>query len=117
MYCKNCGKQIENDATFCKYCGTKVNEIVAEKKVESKPTYQHTEQNRAESPVIGILSIIFSFFIAIIGCILGIIGLQSYKEKPNITNCKIGLVISIVSIILEVIAIFAYTAAISNGSI
>lgn len=24
MYCKHCGKQIENDSTFCKYCGNTV---------------------------------------------------------------------------------------------
>lgn len=24
MYCKKCGKQIENDAAFCNYCGTQI---------------------------------------------------------------------------------------------
>lgn len=24
MYCKHCGKQIEDDSTFCKYCGNTV---------------------------------------------------------------------------------------------
>ena len=24
MYCKKCGKQIENDAAFCNYCGKKL---------------------------------------------------------------------------------------------
>ena len=27
MYCKNCGKVINDDAQYCKYCGTYVNEI------------------------------------------------------------------------------------------
>lgn len=27
MYCKNCGKEIEENSTFCKYCGTNLHEI------------------------------------------------------------------------------------------
>ena len=29
MYCKNCGKQIENNSRFCKYCGASQGEMRA----------------------------------------------------------------------------------------
>ena len=31
MFCYNCGKQIDDDSTFCPYCGTKVKEVEAVK--------------------------------------------------------------------------------------
>lgn len=37
MYCKNCGKQIENDSNFCMYCGTKVNNVSSENKKVDMP--------------------------------------------------------------------------------
>lgn len=38
MYCKNCGKQIENDSNFCMYCGTKVNNLGSENKKANMPS-------------------------------------------------------------------------------
>lgn len=29
MFCRKCGNQIENDSSFCKYCGTTMNSIIA----------------------------------------------------------------------------------------
>lgn len=36
MFCKNCGKEISDDASFCRYCGAKT---VEEIKVENKNSY------------------------------------------------------------------------------
>ena len=37
MYCKRCGKEIEDDSIFCKYCGTSTKEIKTEEyKVSSE---------------------------------------------------------------------------------
>lgn len=35
MYCKNCGKEIEDDSSFCPYCGSSVDKKIV---VESKAT-------------------------------------------------------------------------------
>ena len=33
MFCKKCGKQIDDDAIFCPYCGTKISQATSEKEV------------------------------------------------------------------------------------
>lgn len=36
MYCRKCGKQIDNDSKFCRYCGAKTSESVADNKDETQ---------------------------------------------------------------------------------
>ena len=50
MYCKNCGKNIENDSSFCKNCGNAVEKI---------------KKNYAGLIIIGIIIIILNFIGAI----------------------------------------------------
>ncbi len=40
MYCPNCGAELQNGASFCTYCGTKVAESSAEKEKQSQPVWQ-----------------------------------------------------------------------------
>ena len=35
MYCKNCGKQIENNSRFCNYCGASQGEMRAAEEEKS----------------------------------------------------------------------------------
>ena len=39
MYCKNCGKEIDNNAEICPLCGVRVKEAVKEIVVEDKPSH------------------------------------------------------------------------------
>lgn len=43
MICPKCGKQIEDDAVFCTYCGNRVVEIQEEKSVKPKNIVKHTK--------------------------------------------------------------------------
>ena len=36
MYCGNCGKEIENDATFCPVCGSPIAENGGKKTIDRK---------------------------------------------------------------------------------
>jgi len=40
MYCYNCGKEIKDNAKFCKHCGARLDEIVDETKLEENTSMQ-----------------------------------------------------------------------------
>lgn len=46
MFCKNCGKQIDNDSRFCSYCGAKITIVIPPKEAENKKP--ETSQNLKE---------------------------------------------------------------------
>lgn len=66
MYCKKCGKEISDDANFCKYCGTKFlkKEVVNRKMIVKEMEETKTVKNKNE-----IISITFAG-VALIGCML-----------------------------------------------
>ena len=93
MFCKKCGKQIEDDSRFCEYCGARMTEEsqpMEPTKVQSEssqrnypPPQQGSVQNQGHFPttkerggvaelVVGIISIILSAFIIFQSCIAGI---------------------------------------------
>ncbi|MDY0015967.1 MAG: DUF2569 family protein [Bacteroidales bacterium] len=37
MYCKNCGKEIDNKASFCKYCGDSTRELGVNRTIKTTP--------------------------------------------------------------------------------
>ena len=87
MYCKKCGKEIEDEAFLCVHCGVLTNE---ERK---KPKYY------TAGFVLGILSICIPFY----GFILGVIGLclsSISKRKSAIIMNVIGIVLSVGIVVL-----------------
>ena len=68
MYCKNCGKNIENDSSFCKNCGNAVEKI---------------KKNYAGLIIIGIIIIILNF-IGAIGLGRKIAYYKFYRKYTNI---------------------------------
>ena len=95
MYCKNCGKEIDDNSTFCPYCGQQIAEN-ADKFYNNGYNNQNNNNNnnKKESQVIGILAIVFSALGGFLGIIFSIIGLVIYKEESNKKLCKIGLIIT-----------------------
>lgn len=67
MYCKNCGKEIDNNAIVCPHCCAQVNRTAI-------------TPAREESNTIAIVGFIFSFLFALVGLICSIIG---YKKAPE----------------------------------
>lgn len=87
MYCKNCGKEIQEMVQYCPYCG------ISQNSANNAVTTQ-------ESKVWGILSLIFGILGGLLGLVFGIVGLCTYKEKQNRLMCKIGIGIFIGWIVL-----------------
>lgn len=51
MYCKNCGKQLENTVSFCPYCGTKQSDTPTENQQQTTYTpYTNQQQYYAPQP-------------------------------------------------------------------
>jgi len=99
MFCKYCGKEINDSSVFCSNCGKKLiidpNEISLDKK---------ESDTRKDSPVIGILSICFSIFV--IGLIFSIIGLSKTKSKKTYTLNLIGGILSVLFYFLYMFLFF-----------
>jgi uncharacterized membrane protein YvbJ len=106
MYCKHCGKETIEDAVVCLSCGRFIENHI------SKP---NMEYQRKEGKTIATLSIVFgilgfyplAFIGSIIGFILAMIGLSDQNNAYK-GNCKIGLIISIVTFLIWVIMIILF---------
>ena len=94
MFCTNCGKEINDNAAICPYCGV----------VANKNALSNTNSSN-QSNTLAIVGFIFSFFIAIVGLICSIIG---FKRAPEFGGngkglALAGIIISSLSIILTII--------------
>ncbi|MDE6967159.1 MAG: zinc ribbon domain-containing protein [Clostridia bacterium] len=104
MFCKNCGKEIDNNAAVCPYCGVIANQNAL-----------NSTSNSNNTNTLAIVGFILSFFIAIAGLVCSIIG---YKNAPKYNGngkglALAGIIISIVEIVIIAIWIIVLIASIS----
>ena len=104
MYCKNCGKEIDNNAYVCPNCGVLVKNTSAEVTVKK------------ESNTKALIGFILSFFVPVVGLILGIMGLKASGEMKGegkgmsiaaIIISAVGIVCSIIFTIVYIVALVA----------
>ena len=84
MKCSNCGKDLENDAAFCKYCGAKVG--VPTEPVRSKPA------KRRVGPTNVILSVLVIVLLAVVVYLL-----TANRNSPTLPETQV-LVNNVVSV-------------------
>lgn len=129
MFCKYCGKKLEDDAKFCSNCGAKV-EKEYDYSYQSAPKdeteYQDVNQKKPAKVwsvfakvgrILGIVTIslcwlpYFAFIVSIPGVTFSILGSRAIDEE-SIDNRKKGLVLSIVggaiSLILYIVCVFLF---------
>lgn len=92
MFCKHCGKEIDDNAFVCIHCGSLVKEITTE-----KPDYEKKTNGMA------IAGFVCSFFIPLLGWIFGGIGLSRSKKLDGKEK---GFSIS--ALIISTIEFFVY---------
>ena len=85
-YCSKCGAELYDEAVICPKCGCAVEEIKKE---------EETKKN-----TIAIVGFILSFFFAVAGLVLGIIGLIQSKKTND------GKALSIAAIAISAVTIF-----------
>lgn len=91
MYCSNCGKELNDNADVCIYCGAFTN----------KNNNKRTNVEQKEFNTVALVGFIFSFFFPLVGFILGLIGMGKAKK----TNSGIGFAIAAVLLSLIFILI------------
>lgn len=70
MYCKSCGKQIDNDSLFCSFCGIKqkTSESIKDNRIEDTATlYDLTYKREENALIVGINLLVISLIFAIGG--------------------------------------------------
>lgn len=101
MFCKNCGKEIEENSTFCPSCGAK---LVQE---ESQTQVTETKLEPKKGNGMAIAGFVCSFFIPLLGWIFGGVGLAKSKKTGK------GLGFSIAAIAIATVMFFVNLSMLS----
>lgn len=108
MFCNNCGKEINEKAVVCPYCGVITNQNALK-----------AESSEKQTNTMAIIGFIFSFFIAIVGLVCSIIG---YKKAPELGGngkgmALAGIIISSISLVLTAVLIIILVVAMASISV
>lgn len=107
LYCRECGAELPITATTCTKCGYIVNENAFYGPMNKK---QVVNNEKSDQYALALTSLITSFFVPILGLILGIIVLKATKGQKDDarTFAMIGTIVSIVELILVAIILVIY---------
>ena len=127
MFCKNCGKSLEEDENFCKNCGyltVDLNDLTPEdlKELSDIANNQNSQQPVNAKPVeqkngsskkgMGIL---LGIFTGVIGLIIGICIFQNeYERKTFVNGWLIAFFIELAISALILISYFAFFGSMIN---
>lgn len=102
MYCNNCGSQIDDKAVVCPKCGVPVQ---GTKSVQSEKTN-----------TMAIVGFVFSFFVSIVGLICSIMARKQCRKtrEQGMGLATAGMIISIVTLVGEVIFSLIYVIVIAT---
>ena len=106
MFCKYCGHQVSDTATFCPHCG-------AAQTHDAQPS-RPVPAVQADPNSIAIVGFILAFFVAIAGLICSIIGLKRSKELGG-TNHGFALARVVISAIEIAAAVRVIVLCIALG--
>lgn len=106
MYCRYCGKQIEEDARFCPYCGS----AQQEERQAPPPQQRYVDPNDAPSGGFAVLC----FFFPVVGLILFLVWQDTMPQRAK--SCGKGALIAvIVDVALLVLAFIAFAVFAAIG--
>ena len=102
MYCKNCGRPVDDTSSYCNNCGARI---------DNKPNADVSEDNS------NLGFAIFGFFIPIVGLILFLIYEEKKpkRAKSAIKGALIGFITEIVLAIILVILYVVFAASLFNN--
>ena len=108
MYCRYCGKQIEDDARFCPYCGS----AQQEERQAPPPQQRYVDPNDAPSGGFAVLG----FFFPVVGLILFLVWQDTMPQRAK--SCGKGALTAVIvsaSLVLLTFIAIAVIAAIGIG--
>lgn len=97
--CPKCNTVLLNEAKICSKCN-----FVFEDTVGHLIALNRTDDN--ESNTYGILAIVFSFFLPLLGLIFGAIGLGKLKQRKARRLCAIGITIALFMLLIQLVISF-----------
>lgn len=102
MYCKNCGRTVDDTSSYCNNCGARI---------DNKPNADASEDNS------NLGFAIFGFFIPIVGLILFLIYEEKKpkRAKSAVKGALIGFITEIVLAIILVILYVVFAASLFNN--
>ncbi len=110
MYCKKCGKEIDETATFCPACGAPVSDRSVEPVKETAPAAPvRTNQ-------LAIVGFVLSFFVALAGLICSIIARKQCREngEGGAGFALAGIIISIAEIVLVLFYVVIFVVVVAH---
>ncbi len=102
MYCKNCGRTVDDTSSYCNNCGARI---------DNKPNADVSEENS------NLVFAILGFFIPIVGLIIFLIyeGKKPKRAKSAGKGALIGFITKIVLTIILVILYVVFAASLFNN--
>ena len=117
MYCKNCGKQIDNDSIVCEFCGYKTG-ITLQQNYENQQHSPYTdftcplpkvENNTVEDDKVNAGLCILAVLVPFAGIVLGSVFMNQGKRKSGKVYLIIGFIAFFLFIVINsVIALMTY---------
>jgi hypothetical protein len=113
-YCPNCGTPVDEDKSFCPQCGTNIKTYESANEVESKDSYENTNQVKsklaADHLKSGYTIALDQPFVFIPSILSGIIGiLISYGLRSINLDSSLSLILGLSSSLISFILSFAST--------
>ncbi len=106
-FCSKCGKEINDDAVICIYCGRSV--------TPQKQSSSESEEDHAGCNSSNVVFAVLGFCIPIVGLIMWLVWKNSEPEKANSAG-KGALIGFIVSLVFSIIIAVMYVALIGSLS-
>ena len=93
FFCGKCGTQLDDGTKFCTKCGAPADTPAAAQMPVQQPVYQqqYYQPEPPKSPALAICAFVFSFILAPVGLILGIVGLA--KRNAGLKGMSVAAVI------------------------
>ncbi|MDE5943150.1 MAG: hypothetical protein K2H30_02965 [Clostridia bacterium] len=107
-YCKNCGRELSDEAILCTGCGCATDEFNAN---------QAVSQQNGEISTMALLGFIFSFLSSLVGLILSCIAYKTAvreNDEKSKTYSKAGIIISSVLMGLGVVIGIIYGVVVAG---
>ena len=114
MYCRKCGAQIDDDATFCQYCGTSTSDTAIRPEYYVPPVNSGGYTAPPQTNGCAIAGFILAFFMPFIGFILSIVGISKAKKEYHGSGKGLaiaGLVISLILLLVYILVIAMFVLA------
>ena len=121
MFCKNCGKEINDDAKFCPECGARLLEYANIESKSNPESERHFNAMCLAGIIVSGISVFFNFYglLGIAGLILSYMGYKAVKRSAEkgkelaIVGMVIGTVTTIIGLVSLIYLSYLYSAGIS----